>query len=582
MDAKVQNKAAMTTANDPLTVSLPGHLPDSEFRHVFSRTPWGTAILEAVDDGRDFVLIDINSAGAAVLRLERDSLLGMRLSNLLPVSARLGLLDKAARTWATGRSERGPDNQDAHPDAQTLGIYQMQRLPSGRVALSFDGEAMRVSQQARIHELAYIDALTRLPNRRLLLDRLQQSMANSQRSGQHGGLIFIDLDNFKMLNDTRGHDVGDRLLTEVANRLQASVREADTVARFGGDEFVVLLENLNARKDRAAKECEDVARKILVNLKHPYALSGQEFWSSASLGLTVFEGKRRSADELLKHADIAMYQAKADGRNGFCYFDPAMQESVNAQARMEAELRAALEHHEFGLRFQPEVDSGGHLVGVEAFICWRQANQTTHNAAEFIPLAEETGLIHQIGQLALNMACRQLAEWQDSPTLAGVPLSVNISAKQFRQPHFVAQVRAALADSGADPALLRLELTEGLIFENLPDTREKMLALQAIGVRFALGNFGTGYLSLAEFKHLALDQVKIDRSFVRNFLQDPGDAAVARSVIAMGEMFGIPVIAEGVETGAQRDFLVSQGCASLQGNLFGEPVPPEDFIRRYG
>lgn len=581
MDKQVHTHRVSAATADIRLMSIPGYLPESEYRQLFQKSHWGLAIMEAVDDGTDFVFIDVNLASTGILHLERDYLIGRRLTEVLPVSARLGLLEKARRTWLSGQSELGPDVEESHPGAQALGVYQSLRLPSGRVAVLFDGQAVRLQHEAQIHELAYFDPLTRLPNRRLLLDRLQQALATSQRSQQYGALIFIDLDNFKILNDTRGHDVGDKLLSEVASRLQYSVREEDTVARFGGDEFTVLLKSLSPNPEKAATECEDVAGKILANLNQPYTLVGQDFWCSASLGIALFQGKEQSAEELLKRADIAMYQAKAGGRNNLRFFDPAMQAAVNEHALMESELRRAIERHEFRLRFQPQVDHAGKLVGVEALVYWQHPSRNILTAAGFIPLAEECGLMQQIGQQVLKMACNQIADWRHYSALAGVPLAVNISAKQFRQSNFVAQVRSALEDTGADPRLLRLEVTERLIFDNLPDTREKMTALHAFGVRFALDDFGTGYSSIAHFKHLPLDQVKIDQSFVHNLGSDPGDAAVTRSVIAMGEMFGIPVIAEGVETFAQRDFLISQGCQSLQGNLFGTPVPLEAFMHSY-
>lgn len=561
--------------------SVPGLLPESEYRRLFRNSPWGLAILEAVDNSDDFVFIDINPAGLQIFHQERSALLGRRLTEVFPVSARLGLLEKACRTWSSGQMEQGPDVEEAHPQAQALGSYHLMRLPSGRIAAFFDGQALRVKQEAQIHELAYFDPLTHLPNRRLLLDRLQQALAASQRTRQHGALIFIDLDNFKIINDTRGHDVGDRLLSEVAHRLQVSVREMDTVARFGGDEFIVLLKELSADAGKAAGKCEDVAGKILANLNQPYAMAGKEFWCSASLGIALFQGKQDGAEELLKRADIAMYQAKAGGRNSLRFFDPAMQAAVNERALMESELRRSLDRNEFKLRYQPEVGPDGSLVGIEALVYWQHPSGNTLTAGEFIPLAEETGLIQQLGQQVLRMACNQIADWRHYTALAGIPLAINISPLQFRQANFVALVQETLDRSGADGRLLRLELTERLIFDNPKDAREKMAALKALGVSFALDDFGTGYLSLAQFKHLHLAQVKIDHSFVQNSGHDAGDAAIARSVIALCGMFGIPVIAEGVETAAQRDFLVNQGCATMQGNLFGAPMSLEAFMGVY-
>ena len=551
-----------------------------EYRHLFRHVQLGVAILEALDEGNDFIVQDANPTIEKMSHLDREFLVGRRLTDVLPTSARLGLLERVKRTWRTGAEELGPDAQSAGMHNQNLGSYRLLRLPSGRVAALFDGKPMPAAAREQVRELAFIDPLTELPNRRLLLDRLQQALATSLRKKLYGGLLFIDLDNFKALNDTRGHAVGDMLLIEVARRLQQRVREVDTVARYGGDEFVVLLEGLSGIPDKAADECKDVASKILIGLNQPFLLSGQEFWCSASMGISLFQGKEFSVDEILKRADTAMYQAKTAGRNAMRFFDPAMQAAVSERAAMEAALRQALEQREFRLRYQPQVDSSGKLVGAEALVYWRHPSRGILHAADFVPLAEETGLILYLGQQVLKLACGQLAAWQHTP-MAGLPLAVNIGMRQFHEANFVDQVRAALASSGASPRLLRLELTEGLIFKDLEDTRKKMQALQGLGVRFSLDDFGTGFSSLAQFKHLHLDQVKIDKSFVHNFITDPGDAAVARSVIAMGKMFGIAVIAEGVETFAQRDFLVQQGCATLQGNLFGAPVPVDVFMASY-
>jgi diguanylate cyclase (GGDEF)-like protein len=560
---------------------LRGYLPESEYRSLFKKVDWGVAVLEAAEDGKDFVFVDINPTLERNSRLQRDFLLGQHLTGVFPASARVGLLERLRRTWESGEAEQGPAETEIALHAKGLGPYQIQRLPSGRLAVIFYGQSRRPEMEGPAQEPGFFDPLTKLPNRQLLLDRLQQALAASQRARLHGALIFVDLDNFKALNDTRGHDVGDKLLVEVARRLQVSVREVDTVARFGGDEFVVLLKNLSPSPDKAGAECEDVAVKILANLNQPYLLAGQDYWCSASLGITLFEGKGIGSDELLKRADIAMYQAKAAGRNRLRFFDPAMQAAVHERAMLEAELRRAIERRELKLRYQPQVDAAGRMVGAEALVYWQHPGRGVLYARDFIPLAEETGLIQQIGQQVLRLACNQLVDWRHYSAMARLPLSVNISNRQFRQANFVAQVRSILDSTGADPRLLRLELTEELIFQNFEDTRAKMQALQAIGVSFSLDDFGTGFSSLAQFKQLRLDQVKIDQSFVQNFGIDAGDAAVTRSVIALGSMFGIPVIAEGVETAAQRDFLFSQGCSALQGYFFGAPVPHETFMATY-
>jgi diguanylate cyclase (GGDEF)-like protein/PAS domain S-box-containing protein len=457
--------------------------------------------------------------------------------------------------WQTVSAVRGPDDTVTHYVAAFTDI----------------GE--RKAAEQRIHDLAFYDPLTGLPNRRLLLDRLQQSMAASARSGRHGALLFIDLDNFKSLNDTLGHDMGDQLLCEVARRLQECLRGADTVARLGGDEFVVMLEDLAEAPIEAAAEAEVVGGKILETLNRDYDLLGKSHHSTPSVGVTLFFGEATSIDTLLKQADLAMYQAKAAGRNAMRFFDPAMQAVVSARSALEEDLREALKAQQFMLHYQPQVDGQGCVTGAEALLRWLHPLRGQVPPAEFIPLAEETGLILPIGEWVMRTACARLAQWRGRPETAGLTLSVNVSARQFRQAGFVDQVLAILDESGADPHRLKLELTESLLLDDIEGTVTKMTALKAAGVSFALDDFGTGYSSLAYLKRLPLDQLKIDRSFVRDVLTDPNDAAIARTIVALGQSLGLKVIAEGVETEAQRAFLAANNCDAYQGYLFGKPSP---------
>jgi diguanylate cyclase (GGDEF)-like protein/PAS domain S-box-containing protein len=435
----------------------------------------------------------------------------------------------------------------------------------------------RKEAEERIRHLAFYDPLTGLPNRRLLLDRLQHSLAGSNRSGRHGALLFIDLDNFKTLNDTQGHVVGDMLLTEVAQRLQGCVREGDTVARLGGDEFVVLLDDLNSELSHAAAQAEAVGEKIFAAVNQPYLLRGRQHHSSPSIGVSLFLGHRESSEELLKRADLAMYQAKSAGRNTIRFFDPAMQAAVEQRAEMEVDLRQALEQQQFALHYQIQLDSDGRLRGAEALLRWTHLGRGAIGPSEFVPLAEETGLILPIGRWVLETACTQLRQWEDHAICRNLKLAVNISARQFRHPEFVEQVRATLQHSGADPSRLKLELTETLVLDDIDDTVRKMSALKALGCRFSLDDFGTGYSSLAYLRRLPLDELKIDQSFVRDITIDSNDDAIVRAIIAMAHSLGLDTVAEGVETEAQRQFLHRHGCNAFQGYLFGRPLPREEF-----
>ena len=428
-----------------------------------------------------------------------------------------------------------------------------------------------------IRNLAFYDPLTTLPNRRLLQDRLHQGMAASKRNGLHGALIFIDLDNFKTLNDTLGHDLGDLLLVEVAKRLQHSVREGDTVARLGGDEFVIMLAGLHPVAEEAAAQAEAVGHNIVNALNPPFRVGKHDMRSTPSLGIALFKGHEYSVDELMKRADLAMYQAKAAGRNTLRFFDPEMQAGINARLAMENELFRAIENEEFALYYQPQTNMDGQITGIEALIRWHNPQRGLVMPGEFIPVAEETGQILPISHWVLMQACQQVLAWQQHPLLSQLSLAVNVSARQFRLPMFVEEIRNLIRHSGIDPARLRLELTESALLANINDTIVKMSALQGMGIRFALDDFGTGYSSLAYLKKLPLDQVKIDRSFVRNLLVDADDAALCRAIITLGHSLDLKIIAEGVETDSQRDFLQAHGCHFAQGHLFARPMPAEEL-----
>jgi diguanylate cyclase (GGDEF)-like protein/PAS domain S-box-containing protein len=436
--------------------------------------------------------------------------------------------------------------------------------------------SQRKADEEEIRYLAFYDPLTRLPNRRLLTDRLQQALAASARYQRSGALLLLDLDNFKTLNETQGHERGDQLLQQVALRLRACVQEDDTVARQGDDEFVVVLEDLGDNPAEAATRSEEIGQKILAALRVPYQLDGEVHHSLLSMGITIFSGMRETLDELLKRADLAMYQAKAAGRDTLRFYDPQMQVVVSARAAMELDMRAGLAQGQFELYYQPQMEHG-RITGAEALLRWRHPHSGFISPAQFIPLAEVSGLILPLGEWVLKAACERLALWADQPGLAPLDLAVNVSPRQFHQGGFVPQVLVALAGAGADGHRLKLELTEGLLLEDVQDTIEKMGQLRGYGVGFSLDDFGTGYSSLAYLKRLPLDQLKIDQSFVRDVLTDPNDAAIARTVVALANSLGLRVIAEGVETEAQREFLARNHCHAWQGFLLSPPVPAAEF-----
>lgn len=426
-----------------------------------------------------------------------------------------------------------------------------------------------------IGRLAFYDTLTKLPNRRLLMDRLAQALTMHARLGRVGAVILIDLDDFKIINDTLGHNSGDLLLDLVAKRLVANVAERDTVARLGGDEFVIVLEDIGAgaSEEMAARQAAIVARRILEVLNGSYNLQGHERHVTPSVGVALFGGSASTITELLKRADLAMYQAKAAGRNTVCFFDPKIQSAALTRAGLEAELRRGLKRNEFLLHYQPQLNNEGMVTGVEALVRWQNPERGLVSPQEFIPLAEDTGLIVPLGRWVLEEACSQLVKLSANPATQAMRVSVNVSALQFRQPDFVSDVLTILASSGADPRRLKIELTESLLVEDIESAIDKINLLKEHGVRFSLDDFGTGYSSLTYLKRLPLDQLKIDKSFVHSLLSDTRDLAIINAIITLGRAMGVSVIAEGVETVEQRDMLACCGCSHFQGYLFSKPLP---------
>jgi diguanylate cyclase (GGDEF)-like protein/PAS domain S-box-containing protein len=435
----------------------------------------------------------------------------------------------------------------------------------------------RKSNEARIHRLAYFDALTELPNRASLLDHLRRALLSSARSRKTGALMFLDLDNFKTLNDTHGHAAGDMLLQAVARRLEHSVREADMVARLGGDEFVILVQPEEDTLETAAHQAETVAAKVVAAMRASFQLADFAYAVSTSLGVTMISGALDTVESALKQADAAMYQAKAAGGNTFRFFDPDMQAKWTARSELESGLRRALRNQEFMLNYQPQLDGDSRVIGAEALLRWRQPNGEILYPTEFIKQAEETSLIVEIGRWVLATACNELAAWQRSPVTRHLSLSVNVSARQFVEPDFVAMTQEILAATGVDPRGLKFELTETLVVTDFAHTVETMETLRRLGITFSLDDFGTGYSSLAYLRKLPLDQLKIDYSFMRDVLTDRNDASIVRSIIALGGSLGLQVIAEGVETLGQREWLSEAGCFVYQGFLYERALTGEHF-----
>jgi len=428
-----------------------------------------------------------------------------------------------------------------------------------------------------IKMLAFYDSLTHLPNRRMLTERLAKALASSERSGVMGAILFLDIDHFKNINDTLGHDVGDIFLQEVAQRLTHCMRAGDTVARLGGDEYVVLLEGLDSGGLTAASEVEACALKILHALSQIYHLGAHQLHSTVSIGATLFDKNNTSIDELLKQADIAMYEAKNSGRNTLRFFDPKMQFAITARTEMERELRAAVKEHQFKLFYQLQVDGKNQVLGAEVLIRWQHPQRGMISPANFIPLSEETGLILEIGQWVLDTACAQLKVWEQDPTKSQLKLSVNVSAKQFHQANFVQQVESTIARHRVNPSLLNLELTESMLLGDTEGTIACMNQFKKLGVNFELDDFGTGYSSLQYLKRLPLYQLKIDQSFVRDITVDANDRALVATIIILAHSLGLKVIAEGVETAEQLQFLNKNDCDHFQGYYFSRPLPIEEF-----
>jgi diguanylate cyclase (GGDEF)-like protein/PAS domain S-box-containing protein len=527
----------------------------------------------------DGVIVDVNDAFLKVTGYERHEVIGRTMTGL--------------RIWAVARDQiRLVQMLRDNSDCRDLEFKF--RKKNGEViwarlsvdTIEVDGASCFLSfardiSEAKVAEekivgLAFYDPLTGLANRRLIMERLTRSVTATSRSHRKRALLFIDLDDFKTLNDTLGHHIGDLMLQEVSRRIANCVRETDTVGRLGGDEFVVLLEDLNETPEHAAAQAKAVAEKVLAAIALPYLLSGHDCRSASSIGITVFGDQEKGVNELLQQADIAMYQAKESGRNTVKFFAPELQAAVNARASAEDDISRAIHAKQFVLHFQPQVECG-RLIGAEALLRWNHPTRGLVPPCEFIPLAEKTGLIMFLGNWVLETACTQLAAWGTREETAHLTLAVNISVQQMRHHCFVEQVLGTLNRTGANPQKLRLELTESMFVESFDEIIAKMTTLKAYGLRFSIDDFGTGFSSLSYLKRLPIDELKIDRSFVHDIVGGGNSGAIAESIVLLSRALGLSVIAEGVETEAQRDHLARLGCSSYQGWLFSRPLPIRDF-----
>lgn len=435
--------------------------------------------------------------------------------------------------------------------------------------------------EERIHQLAFYDELTGLPNRRLFEDRIDRAIAASARHGQFGALLYIDLDDFKTLNDSLGHSFGDRLLISLARLLTENLRECDTVARLGGDEFVIIANELGATEENAARNAEKLAETLLRILGEPVNLGGYDYRCEASMGIVLFEGDDLSREELLKRADAAMYEAKSVGRSRVRFHDPGVQSILESRFRLEIELRRAIERQELTLVYQTQVGLAGQCEGVEVLLRWHHPELGYIPPSEFIPIAEANGLILPLGQWVMDAACAQLARWSGDPDLGSLILSVNVSSKQFHEPDFVVMVMETIGRHGINPARLCLEVTESMVLDDLDDALVKMTALRETGIRIAMDDFGTGYSSMAYLSSLPFDEVKIDKAFVQKAEHDVsgGEWVIIETIITLSHKLGMKVVAEGVETAEQHRLLSELGCDRFQGFYFGRPVDIDAFAR---
>jgi diguanylate cyclase (GGDEF)-like protein/PAS domain S-box-containing protein len=546
------------------------------FRSIFEQSPW------AISCSRSGTTLAVNTA---MLRMfgytQADEVIGTSVLNRVAPQSR-SLVEERLKLRDQGLA----GEQSFEIVGQRKDGTQFPVLVSGKIIELADGPASfaflvdiseRKQAEERVKYLAYYDQLTRLANRQLFTDRARQALALCGRNGRYGAVLLVDLDDFKGVNDTRGHAFGDELLREIAARLSSLVPDGDSVARLGGDEFVVLIEELSEREEEAARQAEAAGEKILLALSRPFAIRSATTRCSCSIGVTLFRDQHLLPDDLIRQADIAMYEAKRAGRNQLRFFDPRMQEMIQARVVLEADLMRAIEGGQFVLHYQVQVDGSYLPIGAEALIRWQHPERGLLPPGAFIPAAEENGLIVRIGQWVLDTACAQLAKWRNDALTRDLVLAINVSSKQFRKKNFVDQVRDAVQRHGVRPSQLKFELTESTLVEDIEETIATMSELKRFGIRFSLDDFGTGCSSLQYLKRLPLDQLKIDQSFVQDITHDANDRAIIRTIVAMAQSLNVDVIAEGVESEEQRNLLFDCGCQHFQGYLFGRPVPAEDL-----
>jgi len=470
-------------------------------------------------------------------------------------------------------------NGDVYPKWLKISAVKDESQTTSHYVGIFSDLSERRRSEDEIRNLAFYDTVTKLPNRHLFLECFSAAMAGAARMGNFGAVLFVDLDRFKILNDTMGHNYGDLMLVEVASRLKGCVRDMDTVARLGGDEFVVLVKDLNKNQEEASCKVGLIAEKIRESLAMPYDLNGHQYVSSPSIGVSLYDGYEESPDILIQQADMAMYQAKNSGRNAIRFFDPVMQQNVAIHSALENDLRHAIIKNQLHLYYQMQVDNNHKPLGAEALLRWTHPDRGLVMPGTFIPIAEESTLIIEIGDWVLDAACRQLALWGKNEYTHDFTLAVNVSAKQFAIANFVAKIAEVLQAHNVNPARLKLELTESMMLENMAATVEKMHELKALGVTLAMDDFGIGYSSLSYLKQMPLDQLKIDQGFVKGITADGNDAVLVQTIIDLATNFHLNVIAEGVETEAQLTFLKHHDCMAYQGFLFGKAVPIAEFER---